>query len=494
MKKRNKWLVCGILAAALALSLAGCAGDQSPYPEYDAAGYNVSVKYDCSGGLFADTLRTTMIDVFKPDYGTDGTATITLLAPGSADRGDGATVSIPSNTGYFLAGWYRTRELRFAEDGITPLDAYGEPLTQDENGNWTGEQGYIFSDPWDFETDTVTVSESESHTSAEPVLTLYAAWIPNYTYHFYAQDEEGVWTEYADIETGTVSQRTLLLPEWDAESGAMDYTGNYINSIIPVLEGKTFVSASLTEDFSEALESGFVHPGGVDAEQGIGHSFRQNIYTEWMDGVWYQISNVSQFVKNAGPTRCFQILADLDFTGQVWPVGLGTGVFTGKIIGNGHTFSNITANQTGGTSQVYGGLFGQIAAEARIENISFTNVTYTVSSGSRITDSSFGLFTGRLNLNDEVSPLENVQVSGTLVIGDVVPPETQQTLYGVFSGNLVSTGATYDIDCVCRAYGYNDYGQQVEIYPFILNLNPETGRITLTANPNPEVDPNGASA
>ena len=497
MKKRSKWMLAGALLFAAALCLAGCTFVQPPYPDYDEQGYNVSVRYDCSGGVFANTQNTTLVDVFKPAYGSDGTANITLLAPGDEDRGtETSDVSVPSNSGYFLAGWYRTRELRFASDGTTPLDAYGNPLSQDAEGNWIGVQGYVFSDPWDFETDTLTVYESEDYTSSEPALTLYAAWIPNFVFNFYAPNAEQEWEVYATASADTVAKRTLNIPSWNEETGGMNYT-DYINTIVPARTDMTFEAASLTEDFSEELTSGHSHPGTVDYAAGVGQNFFLDVYTTWIEGEWYQIRTADQFINAAAPGRCYEILADLDFTDKIWPTGLETGTFTGRIIGNDHTFSNITFAQSGGPNQTYGGLFGRIDGTAHIENVTFANVTYTVGSGSRMMDSSFGLFTGYLSVpQGGPSPLANVTLSGgTLIIGDVVPPATRETLYGLFSGNLVSDGATVDLSsivCYSLGTGYDDYGKPVDTYPFILDIDRESGRITLTVNRDPTQDPNGA--
>ena len=137
-------------------------------------------------------------------------------------------------------------------------------------------------------------------------------------------------------------------------------------------------------------------------------------YVEWTEGEWFHIYNADQFIKNAGASVNYVIYEDLDFEGKIWPTSFATGNFAGTIEGGGHKITNVSVEQTN-NSKPYAGLFGQITEKAKISDVSFENVTFTIKSGTRVAGASYGLFAG---LVSEGSVVENVSVKGGKIAVD----------------------------------------------------------------------------
>ncbi len=358
-QKIKGFLMIAMLAAVLLLA-AGCGSDQSQYQINDSENYTVSVKYDANGGEFT-TNTTVIVDAYDisglPADGS-GNVNIPLLSPDDSARGQNDAYTV-TNAGHFLAGWYAER---------------------------TGEEGnYTYSKKWDFAADRLTVAAGETHSSAQPVLTLYAVWVPAFEIEFYALDTG----ELLHTHTFNPTQgQEFQLPRWNEETGAIDMYQ------FPVRKGYTFQNAYLDEAGTQAVTTEtLVHPGSVDAATGVAQNPTLKLYTSWQEGEWYQIYTAQQFLDNASVSGNYAIHADLDFTGLIWPTSLMHGSFTGSIQGNGHTFSNITFQQTN-NSRINTGLFGSLSETAAISDVTFQNVELTIKAGTRMAGATFGLLCG----------------------------------------------------------------------------------------------------
>lgn len=452
MKKLLKLTLSLILLGLAVITLAACSQWDLPYESIDREGYTVSVRFDANGGWFAGTKDVYVIDAFNPKQektNAAGQAEIALIAPDNPLRRENAFEI--SRTGYFLAGWYQTRELRTDEAG-NALDDYGQLCSV------TGKpQGYIYSGKWEFDSDRLLVDPNGEYSSETSVMTLYAGWIPYFTYEFYAPDASGTQTL---LETKQMIE--LAIPEWNTETGRIDMKK------FPTIEGKTFTAAYLSldpESDGSAPLSGSIG-GQVDYERGIASVSTIRIYTTWREGNWFRIYTPQQFCDNARPSGCYEIMNDLDFTDLVWPQSLSKNEFTGTILGGGHTLSGIDAKQAD-YSQIRGGLFGALGATARLENVTLENVRYTVARGSRMQDAAFGLLAGTVS---ESARLEGVSVRGELLIGTDCNFERDYRL-----GLLFGAGDTGAIDLsgiVCQPV-------DPEAAPFTLTVDPETHAVTL---------------
>lgn len=444
MKKRTKIIIGLAIACAGTLVLAACGGNNNPYPDRAKEGYTVSVKFDANGGQFSKP-NVSFVYLYRLEEAQKG---IKLSTPDMMGRGTVVKAD------YFLAGWYRERELRTDEAG-RPLDELGavcdtEQAVLDEDGNPVTEngepvmqlvsenglpQGYYYSDPWDFDRDVFTCEEA-TYSPGEYTLTLYAAWIPLYHYDFYAMGASG-WEKYSTYSYNPQLLSEIGLPQWNDATGAMDY------GYFPQKDGSTFLKAYKDGEKREEIDK--LTAGSWDKEHALATEHTIPVYTDWREGLWFRIGTAQQFVDNLRSDGCYEILADLDFEGVIWPAAFATGSFGGTILGGGHTFSNITVEQRNSSTR-NGGLFGNLLATARFEEVVFSDITYSLMAGSRIPDASFGLFAGVIAAGAQ---FRDVTVSGTLRIGSNDPSvnlypqyqgERQNYSVGLFAGSGTPEG------------------------------------------------------
>lgn len=384
-----------VLVVAL-LFITGCSQELSPYQINDGEDYTVSVKFDANGGFFA-TNTSVIVDSYNISQlskDSSGNVNLTLLSPDNAVRGIDAYTA--TNPDHFLAGWYAQRT-----------------ETAD---------GYTYSQKWDFETDRLTVPAGE-YTAAEPVLTLYAVWVPMFEIEFYALDSGELLNTYTFNPTTTDE---ILVPHWDEETGAIKMYD------FPARDGYTFNGVYYDAAGTQAVDTAaVVHPGVVDAATGTAQAPSMKLYVDWVEGEWYHIYNAEQFLDNASVSGNYVIHADLDFEGEIWPTSLMHGNFSGTIQGNGHTMKNITVEQTN-NSKVNTGMFGSLTETAAISDLTFENVTVTIKGGTRVAGSSFGLLAGVVSDN---AKLEGVKiVNGGLNIDASAYFGTEDYVIGLVCG------------------------------------------------------------
>ena len=384
MKLNNKKilvLLCLVLALAFT---AGCSAEKTPYEINDSEGYTVSVRFDANGGVFT-TNTSVIVDSYNVSglaVNGEGKAEIPLLTPDNALRGNDAFTAI--NNGHFLAGWYAERT-----------------ETTDSQGNTV----YTYGRKWDFENDRLAVDPGVEGTSAEPVLTLYAAWVPLFQIEFYSL-ESG---EYLNTYTfNPTTDGEIRVPALDEERGAIELYD------FPENPGYTFNGAYYDAEGKQAVDTELVqHPGLVDETTGTAENHVLKLYVDYVEGEWYHIYNVEQFLDNASVSGCYVIHADLDFSDEIWPSSLMYGNFSGTIQGNGHTFSNISIEQTN-NSKVNAGLFGSLTEKAVVSDLTLENLTFTIEAGTRVAGASYGLFAGSVS---DKAVVENVAISsGTLQV------------------------------------------------------------------------------
>ncbi|MGN0999523.1 MAG: hypothetical protein ACI4PO_08225 [Faecousia sp.] len=421
MKKTLKSILSvGLLSVILVLA-AGCAEKKTPYEVNDGENYTVSVKYDANGGIFT-TNTSVIVDSYNITGMTpnaNGQAEIALLPPDSPNRKNDAFTAIQN--GYFLAGWYASRT---------------------ETLNEAGETIYVYGDKWDFEKSRLTVDMDGTYSSSEPVLTLYAAWIPLFEVEFYSLDSG----EYLDTFTfNPTTEGEISVPAWNTVSGKLDMYD------FPKRSGYTFTGAYYDPAGKEPVEGVVNHPGVVDENNGMGKNTSMKLYLDWTEGEWYRIYTVEQFLDNASVSGSYEICADLDFAGKIWPTSLMYGNFSGTIRGNGHTLSNIELTQTN-NSKVNAGLFGRLAETARLENLKLEQVTFTIQSGTRVAGTSYGLLAGSVSTG---AVLENLQIhEGTLQIDSGCYFGVDDYSIGLLCG-MGDASAVTDADITCAAVGEN---------------------------------------
>ncbi len=352
-----------ILSAALLVSvvlLGGCSAEPSPYEQNDANGFTLSVRYDANGGFFT-TNTSVIVDAYDPSAlpQQGGSYSIALLSPDDAARGKDAFA--PVNNGYFLAGWYAERT-----------------ETAD---------GYVYGKKWDFASDKLEVPADGTYSSAEPVLTLYAAWVPLFRVEFY-QAGTGELLDSLSFDPNTGKE--FSVPAWNSETGAMDMYK------FPKRSGYTFDGVWKDQEGMQPITDSLTHPGYVDEVTGTAVDSVLKLYVDYMEGEWYRIYTADQFLDNASVTGSYEICADLDFEGKIWPTSLMHGSFAGTIHGNGHTIKNIAFVQTN-NSKTNAGLFGALTDTAEISDLHLQNISFTIKAGTRVVGTNYGLLAGSIS-------------------------------------------------------------------------------------------------
>lgn len=430
MKQKQNKILIPLLALVLVLAFGGCAADQSVYEKNDEEGYSVSVKYDANGGTFT-TNTSVIVDSYKLDdlkVNGQGKAQVALIAP--EDKQHGSVAFAPSKSGYFLAGWYATRT---------------------EVGTENGEPVYTYADPWDFEKDVLEVDTGKTYSAQEPVMTLYAAWVPMFEFEFYSRVDGSLLGSYTYNPT---TEEDLSVPAWNQNTGAIEMYR------FPKVNGYTFSGVYYDAEGKKPVTTeSIAHSGTVDLASGTANNPTMKLYVDYMEGEWYHIYTAEQLANNASVNGCYEIHADLDFADAIWPTSFVYGNFAGKINGNGHTFKNIQAVQTN-NSKVNAGLFGALTEQAQIKDVTFENVRFTIQAGTRVAGTSYGLFAGTIS---EGAAIENVAITNSTLYID------SQCYFGV---------TDYSIGLVC-GMGNADLIPNAQITCAATGSAPDTVKITV---------------
>ncbi len=266
MKKTIVKMISFIILAAFAVSMVACSGG-NVYDSLAKDGYDVKVRFESDGAVVNETQNVTIVEVYSSNdkVTVNGKTGISILAPEDTKRGVDGVFKLAKTDGknnYLLAGWYRERTPRVDADG-NALDAYGIPTSVSGR-----EQGYVFSGKWDFDKDVI-----ELDTLKDGELTLYAAWVPFFTYEFYSEGENG------QLELlGSKNKLTLTLPQWN------DRKGEYNMKDFPKVDGKIFAGAYLDENMTEEITKDLDgREFFVDYEKGIALETAVKIYVKWAE-------------------------------------------------------------------------------------------------------------------------------------------------------------------------------------------------------------------
>lgn len=375
----NKKLLVTIVIAlcmVVAITIVSCNQWDTPYEQLNKDGNTVSVKYNINGGVFLETPDVTLVDVYNLKNATlvsAGKKSIVPIDP--ADESVRGSAQTASRSNYKLEGWY-----------VTTVNADGSYSITNQKWN--------FGDSFSFDVSKVKGSET-------PVLVLSARWIPFTQFNIFAQNTDG---SFPQEPTTVVNAEYLNYPTWNEETGNLRYNQ------YPVIENKTFDKAYYSSDLSNEITEDIQGNSYFDEEVNDFVTESINVYTTYKQGVWHKIYNVSAFLNNANSSDIYDIQADLDFANAIWPATFSSNTFNGKIYGNNHTFSNVSANQYAETTKFSYGLFGIVGADAVIKELSFNNVSFTIGGldNSNSDPSYYGLFAGKI---ENGAQIENVAVS-----------------------------------------------------------------------------------
>ncbi len=407
-----KKALCTLLLPVAVFALASCGAKDTQYQVNNESGYTVSVKFDANGGSFGDSntwVVSNCYNISTMQKNADGMVEIPLVLP--YEEKDQSFKA--KKAGFDLLGWY--------EERIEHKDANGEVY-------------YTYKGRWEFDTenygssafspDKLTVDPKKQYKSEEPVLTLYAAWIPKFEINFYDISASDTDAAYATKPVNPALDTVFTLPYWVDGEAAMQLGD------IPAKAGYTFKAAYIDGENGRELLTGdtFLHSGSVNIETGeITGDTTMNVYVEWDQE--YRIYTPEQLNANYSPTAKYVLYSDLDFEGSFWPDGFTTNSFSGSIDGNGHTISNVSIAYNGNDASSFG-LFGKLDETASISNLKFDNVNLTIAKGAR-KPISLGVLAGTINSSN----IENVEfTNSTLAIAHDVKFLTQDFSIGLISG------------------------------------------------------------
>lgn len=433
MTKQCRFALVALLLLATVFFATACGSETTPYDDNDAAGYTVSVRYDANGGFFA-TSTSVIMDSYNlsgMSAGSNGMVSLGLLAPEDSRRGSSDTF-VATKNGYFLAGWYTERT-----------------ESTDSEGNTV----YTYGNKWDFSTDVLEVDPNKTYTSSEPVLTLYAAWIPMFEINFISMGTDEVLGTYS---FNPLTASAIQVPHWDTNTGAMEMYR------FPEKKDYTFNGAYYDAAGTQPIADAVIHTG-VILENGTAEGHSMNVYVDWLEGEWYHIYTAEQLRKNASPSGHYILEADLDFADENWPGAFATGSFSGSIQGNGHTIKNVTFNQTKMDAENTG-LFGTLQSGCILENVIFENATFTIKKGFNRA-ANYGLLAGSIY---EGAQLSNVQIKTSSLLID--------------SGARFASD-DYAIGLICGA-GKADQVTSADITAAVTGNDPEKYTVTVDEDGN----------
>ncbi len=429
MRNTIKLVILSCLLLTIGLFATSCTKDLSPYGDLNDEGYTVSIKYDANGGLFT-TNTETIIDTYNlEEYQTnaEGKKEIKLFAPDASIRGGQAYTA--SKNDCFLAGWYTEKtEIK---------DASGNVI------------GYNYGGRWNFESDKYAVMPSENYDSATPVLTLYAAWVPAFTYEFYTFDESGAEVLIDTVTKNPLADTTIKLPAFDEETGKVNAPNDF-----PVLEdatyGKIYTDKEMTKELTSETLS---HIGKFVPENATLENETMKIYCATTDGVQYEISTPKQLIDSADSNAHYTLKCDLDFSENLWPQALATNTFTGKINGNGFAIKNVKVTQNNGENKFFG-LLGIISKDASVSDIVFDNIMVNINSGSRNENAKFGILAAEIEEGSSVSgvTLQNSKIVIAKNATLFVAVSNYVHKFGIVCAEGQTSGITFSTDNVTVAF------------------------------------------
>lgn len=380
MKHRIKSILIPFMLLATLFLVTACSGEHNAYNKHDSDGFTVSVRYDANGGVFTGTSQV-MVDSFdisklEKDPQT-GMVNLKLLDPSSEERGDWK----PTNGNLVLAGWYAKR--------TESLDSEGNVV-------------YSYDEKFDFDGEGYPVDPTKTYSAAEPVVTLYAVWVPKFEIEFVSKETGETLNT---IPYNPVSDK-LVAPDWNENTGKLDM-GKF-----PNVTGKTFAKAYYEDGREINMGDVLTHTGHID-KNGNAVNPKMRVLVEYDEGNWYHIYAAKQLNSIGDAAGHYVICADLDFSdkGAYWPAAFLNGDFSGTIEGNGHTIKNVKVEQSDTWSQT--GLFGTLVSGASIQNVTFDNVNVFINKGTRTPGSSYGVLAGTV---ESGVALKNIAITNSKLI------------------------------------------------------------------------------
>ena len=333
-------IIAVVFAALCLCGLVACTHEGTTEEDLRERGYSIKVTYDYQGGAVNEQPKTEI-----------------LIKPGSK-------VPDPSDSKIQMDNPVRAN-YSFKYFAEAAKDENGE-YKKDDNGN------YIAGERWDFKTvpthDTV----------------LLAQWWENYR----------IILHYGENDELTQTSQSIYR---NADGSPQRIPGSaYIAS------GYTFLDYYTNDAKTELIEVPLVSPKSElfeNSQDGL----TLHLYSDTLKGEYVVLREVRDISKISAGSNVY-VYKDIDANGSKtvsFPIG-----FSGEIIGNGHTISNFVVDITepmNSTATAFG-LFRSISSTAKIKNLTFDNVSYSVScSNIRNKEMVVGLFASTVEKGAEIT-------------------------------------------------------------------------------------------
>ena len=352
-------LLCAVTGMCLIAGLSAC-------KEEDAF-KGVPVVFELEGGTFKNSQRA-----IRYYYDLPEGASAKILRPEQHDSR--YEVTMP---GYHIPedGWCRKKEVK--DDGTV-----------------------IYSDPWDFESDTISYGDEG--------ITLYAAWKPDiwYTYDVCYYDENGEVQVLGSYEAIGDMRFNDILSYADSRYG---YT-----AMREMKNGQ--LQVVYYDESGEVWDDDFVHPGGET-------SLAIKVFVKYLTGRFTYVTDAAGLKKAASNGENVYLYNDIDMEGATFNgFKNGAGNYTGTFLGNTHRIYNFKLGYDAGTlinDDDFGGsnilcvsLFGRLSG-ATIKEVSFEQVT--VELGIELSKTQ-GLWFAPIGVKAVNSTVQDVSFSGSVTL------------------------------------------------------------------------------
>lgn len=403
-KFKNKLIV--LLLALLSLFVfGGCTLTDGLEDVLSDRNLTAQVTYYANGGAFGNNVKEK--NFYYPENAKAINISQTSITSGS--------IKI-ERAGYELVGWY------FVE-----LDGNGQPVFENE------EEGvYKLEDEVNFN----QLLQKGDH------WIVAAKWRALVGIKVVMVCEEGATVEVGQAKDGITAGATSFTN--GDEIGELSYSSKGVANLSTALpDSKLFTVKDKAFTFlSYYMDAACTVPAPNSVTRGEEDI---TIYAKYLTGNWNLVKeagDLSDMFK--GKAENYYLVNDIDYTGKglIQP----SKDFKGVIQGNGHTISNLKIGKTLLASDTQISMFGNIAQGAKIENITFENVTMEYTAKTELFPEIYGVFTSLA----EDATIENVTIRGTLSFSG----PGQSAASNMMSGYTHCLFGGYASDAVYTADGF----------------------------------------
>ena len=260
-------------------------------------------------------------------------------------------------------------------------------------------------DKWDF----------DSRTFDTETLTLYAGWEKAIVYSFTVYYVDGE----SDVALGKYSVKS-----GDKFEDWRKYASDR--------KGYTPMGYYSDRELTTAWSFDTVHPGG-DVDLDI------PVYVDYIEGEWSLVETLEQLKRAVNDGKNVYLLNDIDCEGEEIYFSKS---YNGTFEGNGHSISDFNVPKSGGVVIPACSIFSSLGEKAKIQNVSFLDVTYVMTG---ISEAATKVKYAALAVSSDNATLENVTIEGEIYtnVGDKI--EDLNDLFYEESGSEKLTGVTVNV-------------------------------------------------